>query len=64
MTVDRTGTMQPGNYTICTSATRPSGPYTGQMIYETDTKNFFIYDGGTWVSVGSAEDEILTWTGL
>ncbi len=64
MSVDRSGIVQPGNYTICTSGTRPSTPYTGQMIYQTDTKDFYIYDGAAWVSVGSGDDNILTWTGL
>lgn len=64
MAVNRSGTMQPGNYTICTFATRPASPYTGQMIYQTDTKDFYIYDGTGWVSVGSSDGDILTWTGL
>lgn len=36
---------------ICTSSTRPSSPYNGQQIYETDTK--FIYErvAGAWVQV-------------
>lgn len=65
MSVDRSGTIQPGNYVICTSGTRPTTPYTGQLIYETDTQVFYIYDGTTWAPFGSTEDSnILSWTGL
>ena len=34
---------------IVTSTTRPSVPVTGQMIYETDTKNAMIYNGASWI---------------
>lgn len=33
---------------IVTSATRPSNPYEGQEIYETDTNAFTGYDGASW----------------
>jgi len=33
---------------VCTSTTRPSGPYEGQMIYETDTDKVLVWDGSTW----------------
>ncbi len=36
---------------ICTSTTRPTAPYEGQMIYETDTNRLVIYDGSAWVYV-------------
>lgn len=36
------------NYTIVTSSTRPSSPYTGQAIYETDTARLLIYVAGNW----------------
>lgn len=32
--------------TICTSTTRPSSPYSGQLIYETDTTYHYTYSGG------------------
>lgn len=34
--------------TVCTSGTRPSSPYTGQKIYETDTGFQYIWNG-SWV---------------
>ena len=34
---------------IVTSTTRPSVPITGQLIYETDTKNTMIYNGASWI---------------
>ena len=36
---------------ICTSTTRPTTPYEGQMIYETDTNQVLVYDGSYWISV-------------
>jgi len=32
---------------VCTSATRPGTPYSGQIIYETDTKRSYVWDSGT-----------------
>jgi hypothetical protein len=37
--------------TICTSSTRPSSPFEGQEIYETDTDRILVYNGG-WVRTG------------
>ena len=33
---------------ICTSSTRPSAPFEGQEIYETDTKRTLTYNGSGW----------------
>lgn len=40
--------------TVCTSGTRPTAPYQGQAIYETDTGKFLVSNGtiplsGSWV---------------
>lgn len=35
--------------TICTSSTRPSSPFSGQSIWETDTKRFLIFSGSQWI---------------
>ena len=45
--------LRPG---VCTSTTRPSTPFEGQMIYETDTDLTYIYGGSAWqqVSGGTA----------
>ena len=45
--------LRPG---VCTSTTRPTAPYEGQMIYETDTDLTYIYGGSAWqqVSGGTA----------
>lgn len=42
-----------GSVTVCTSATRPTGGdlYAGKVIFETDTKRMFVYDGAAWRSV-------------
>lgn len=33
---------------VCTSTTRPSAPYEGMVIYETDTDKTYVYTGSTW----------------
>lgn len=33
---------------VCTSTTRPTVPYEGQMIYETDTDYVQIWNGSAW----------------
>jgi microcystin-dependent protein len=56
MSITRTGTgSSPSiNYTICTSTTRPSGPLTGQLIFETDTNTVRFWSGSSWQNVGAA----------
>lgn len=34
--------------TVCTSGTRPSVPFTGQLIYETDTDKILVFAEGNW----------------
>ena len=34
---------------FCTSSTRPSTPFTGQHVFETDTRLFAMYDGSAWI---------------
>lgn len=36
---------------VCTSTTRPTAPYEGQMIYETDTNRVLIWDNSAWIVV-------------
>lgn len=36
-------------FTICTSTTRPAGPWRGQQILETDTLSTLYHDGTRWV---------------
>ena len=36
---------------VCTSTTRPTAPYEGQMIYETDTNLLLVYNGSAWVCI-------------
>ena len=33
---------------VCTSSTRPTAPYEGQMIYETDTDRVLVWNGSAW----------------
>lgn len=44
------------NRIICTSSTRPSAPYEGIEIYETDTGRAWEYNGTAWVP----EDRVFT----
>ena len=34
---------------VCTSTTRPTAPYEGQHIYETDTDIEYVWNGSAWV---------------
>jgi hypothetical protein len=36
---------------VCTSSTRPSVPYEGQLIYETDTDLLKSWNGSSWVTM-------------
>lgn len=38
--------LRPG---VCTSTNRPTTPYEGQVIYETDTDKVLVYNGTAWV---------------
>lgn len=39
-------------FTICTSSTRPSTPWSGQSIFETDTLTPYVWDGSAWQVAG------------
>lgn len=42
--------------TFCTFATRPAtNLFVGRLIYETDTKNFMMWDGAAWVWLSTTE---------
>jgi hypothetical protein len=38
---------------VCTSSTRPTTPYEGQFIYETDTDMLAIWNGSAWRYIAS-----------
>jgi hypothetical protein len=42
--------LRPG---VCTSTNRPSVPFEGMFIYETDTDLVRVWNGSSWVAVGS-----------
>lgn len=51
----RTYTTALGGILPCTSSSRPSYPYAGQVIYETDGDDrLMVYSGSAWVQLGSA----------
>lgn len=39
---------------VCTSSTRPTAPYEGQQIYETDTDKMLVWNGTAWVIPNSS----------
>ena len=41
-----TSGLKPG---VCTSTTRPTAPYEGMMIYETDTDKVLVWNGSAWL---------------
>jgi hypothetical protein len=43
--------LKPG---VCTFSTRPTAPYTGMMIYETDTNLSYIWNGSSWAQMPSS----------
>jgi hypothetical protein len=48
-------------FSTCTSSTRPGSPTDGDVLFETDTKNVIIWEGGTWI--GYQFDTATGWSG-
>lgn len=44
--------------TIVTSTTRPASPFTGQVIFETDTENSFVWTGSEWKPAGGGSSNV------
>lgn len=44
--------LRPG---VCTSTSRPSTPFTGQLIFETDTNRLAVWNGTSWVFLADAD---------
>jgi hypothetical protein len=44
-----------GNRIVCASTTRPSSPFEGQEIYETDTQKTLVYNGSSWVETSDLD---------
>lgn len=40
-----------GGVTFCTSVTRPGSPANGRMIYETDTRRMYLWNGSIWFQI-------------
>lgn len=52
MAINNLGTgLRPG---VCLSTTRPTAPYEGQMIYETDTDLISVWNGASWRNIAAA----------
>ena len=39
---------------VCTSTNRPTTPYEGQVIYETDTDKVFVWNASAWKQIPTA----------
>jgi hypothetical protein len=59
------GSVKPGVCTSTTRPARPASPYTGQIIYETDTTLAKVWNGSAWVDTppGKANVASPTFTG-
>lgn len=40
---------------VVTSSTRPSAPYVGQLIFETDTNRLAVYNGSSWIMLADSD---------
>lgn len=50
-------------YSVCTSSTRPTAPFPGQQIFETDTGLIMVADAnGAWSSVRTSDTEVIRCT--
>lgn len=58
----RTRSYAVGGTCVCTSSLRPSSPYEGQLIYETDTDKVLAYNGSAWFIVKSSGSSQQSWT--
>ena len=47
------GSQRPG---VCTSTTKPASPFTGQVIYMTDTDETAVWDGTYWEGLNRSRD--------
>ena len=45
---------------VCTSTTRPTAPYEGQLIYETDTDRVLVWNNSAWVASIEPRDRNVT----
>jgi hypothetical protein len=45
-----------GNTIVCSSTTRPSSPFEGQQIYETDSNKTLVYNGSSWFEVADLDN--------
>jgi hypothetical protein len=44
--------LRPG---VCTSTNRPSSPFEGMVIYETDTNRVLVWDNAAWVMIADTD---------
>ena len=46
---------------VCTSTTRPTAPYEGMMIYETDTDKVLVWNGSAWYANWNLPWGVVQW---
>jgi hypothetical protein len=49
-----------GPPTTCTSTTRPTSPFVGQLIFETDTDRSWSWNGAVWLAPGTTAWQTVT----
>ena len=42
---------------VCLSTDRPDNPYTGQVIFESDTGKVYVWAVSAWVNIGDTSGE-------
>jgi len=52
--------LKPG---VCTSTTRPTNPYLGQLIFQTDTGTMHNWDGATWQFLAPTQQRNILYNG-
>ena len=45
---------------VCTTATRPASPYTGQAIYDTTVATTLVWSGSAWIASGGKVLQVLS----
>ena len=47
---------------VCTTATRPASPFTGQMIYDTTVAQTLVWNGSAWIGAAGKIGQVVSTT--
>jgi len=47
---------------VCTTATRPASPFTGQMIYDTTVAQTLVWSGSAWIGAAGKVGQVVSTT--